>query len=335
MPVYREPGCTIAFPILLREIDMPEADVVGGRLRDVTSVYGMPGPISSTSEISDDILIRFADFLQDFLQSQRVVAAFSRLNPILQRQFILKYCGDLVEMGPTVFIDLTKPPDVQWADYRRTHRVGVQRLREVGFVCKHVGEECLDDFMRVYRETMDRVSADPYYYFDRSYYEYLLTEMSDTAHLFVCLDRNIVVCSTFVMVCNGVIQGHLGGTANSYLAVAPMKLMIDGLRLWGNSIGAHTLNVGGGVGGKSDSLLFFKRGFSKEQRTYYTWRHIVDRSAYDRLCQAAIDRSGFTPEESYFPLYRHPGFAQQRPQASREEIPRPAEPAVSAEEVAL
>lgn len=314
MPVYRCDGFVIAFPMLIRDIDVPAAE--GRLLADTTSVYGLPGPVASPLPIPEHVAADYAGFLQRFLESQSVVCAFTRLNPLLDQSSILASIGAIVGIGPSIYVDLTLSPDAQRAQYRRTHRVAIARLRDEGFVCERVGEERLADFVGLYGETMDRTNADPYYRFDESYFHYLMNEMSDVTRLFMCRAGRTMVCGVLVFECNGVIQGHLTGSANAYIHHAPMKLMMDALRVWGNEIGARVLHVGGGVGGQNDSLLFFKRGFSRCEKTYSIWRHVVNAELYDELNQRMCQLAGIEPDSFYFPYYRHPALLRQRLEAT-------------------
>ncbi len=308
MLVYREHNVTIAFPMLIRPIDTPISGGPGHGYNDVTSVYGCPGPVASTRDISADTKERFAAALDEFLRHNHVVSAFTRLSPVLENAHILRACGETVDMGPTVSVDLTLPRDVQYARYRRSHRQDISQLKDMGFTCIEAGKEALDGFLRAYTETMDRNGAEEYYYFDRSYFEYLLDEMPRYAHLFVVRDRTRVVSGMIALSCNGIVQGHLGGTLNDYVRLAPMKLAYDGVRSWANDIGARLFHMGGGIAGKNDSLLQYKRGFGKQEHMYSVWRYYVDYDMCDRLFREACHVCGIVPDEPYFPPYRNPVF---------------------------
>lgn len=305
--VYRENNHIIAFPMLLRDINLPSSVGANG-IKDTTSAYGYGGPIASPN-IPESVRLHFTEALNDFYKSENVIAAFSRLHPIIENEWLLDGYGETIQFGITVSVDLTLPPEVQYANYRRCHKQSVQRLLERGLTCTKVGKERLGDFLLVYYETMDRNEADPYYYFDRGYLEYLLDDMQDNTCLIICEDGQTAISCCLSLCCNGIVQGHIGGTLNRYLPLAPMKLVLDTVRRWANDIGAHTLNLGGGVGGQQDSILAFKQGFSKRQSPCSIWRNVINNKIYEELYREICRTTGLEPESDYFPLYRHPAFS--------------------------
>lgn len=307
LAVYTEDGCAIALPMLLRGIDTPGSGRIGTGLNDATSVYGYAGPVASP-DLPEGAGRRFTQSLDGFFESEGVVCAFSRLHPLIEQSHMLDGCGEVIEVGATLSMDLTIPPEEQVARYRKRLRRDIKHLRKIGLTCSIEGPEYLEDFLGVYYGTMDRVSADGMYHFERSYFDYLAGEMSDVMNLFVCRAGRRVVSAAFFTACNGFIQGHLGGTADDFLELSPAKLLYDTVREWGNSIGARAVHLGGGVGAKRDSLYDFKMGFCGREHIYRTWRHIVDQRTYDDLCRDATRRAGVEPRGFYFPFYRHPEF---------------------------
>src|SRR5690349_438455 len=103
----------------------------------------------------------------------------------------------------------------------------------------------MDEYLSIYHGTMYRVGADDGYHYDTAYVEYLLNDMGDTIHLFVCKDGDTTACVGLFGLCKGIMQYHLAGTADDYLKLAPMKLMLNSVREWGNEHGAHTFHLGG------------------------------------------------------------------------------------------
>ena len=304
--VYRECDHLAAFPILVRPL--PSLITYHSSLiTDVTSAHGYLGPLASVG-IPDDARQSFRDELQAYYESEGIVTAFTRLHPLFDQSAMLEGYGEIAEIGVTVSIDLTLPPHVQVAQYRKSNRYEIQRLKKMGYTCAEAGLERLDDFLRIYLETMHQLHADSYYFYDRAYFEYLFGDMADIMHLFVCMDGNTVACVGLFSNCNGIIQYHLAGTASEYRRMAPMKLMLDTVREWGIATGAKTFHLGGGVGAKRDSLYEFKMSFGGREHSFHVWRHVADQQLYDDLCAEACRRAGTRPDDSYFPIYRHPAL---------------------------
>ena len=81
--------------------------------------------------------------------------------------------------------------------------------------------------------------------------------------------------------------------------------MLDFARRLFTREGREILHLGGGLGGREDSLMLFKAGFSDRRHPFRTWRWIVLPEAYARLAAArAARRAGPAPSPDFFPAYR-------------------------------
>jgi hypothetical protein len=306
--VFEVDDILVAMPLLLRRC----AEVAGleeSTHVDATSVYGYPGPIASESDISASIAKGFLRSYQSYLKRNAVVSAFSRLHPLMNQDSLLSSAGDLIDIGPTVAIDLTLPEQAQWEQYRNNHKRDIESAREKGIVC--ICDErwtYLDDFIDVYHENMQRVAADDYYLFNRSYFAQLRDLLGDHFRLFVALKGKSVIAGGLFTICGSMIQYHLGGTRTRCLDLSPIKLVFDQVRRWGMETGARIFHLGGGVGGKRDGLFHFKAGFSSETRQFGVWRAVVNQRIYEALTQQKHtwnqQRGLESIDKCYFPVYR-------------------------------
>jgi hypothetical protein len=310
--VYEEGADLVAAPLLLRPVEaVAGLSRAGEGWLDATSVYGYAGPIASCLETSQAMIQGFQAAVSEMLQELRVVSLFSRLHPLIPSSAWLSGLGELVPLGQTVSIDLTLPLDAQRAQYRRGHKSDLNRLRRRGLTCFYDQDRAhIAEVVKIYLETMQRVEATDEYFFDRSYFERLVALLESNVHLFVCQLADEVISGVFFLVCNGIVQAHLGGTKTEYLRLAPIKLVIDTVRVWATERGAHALHLGGGVGAKEDSLFRFKTGFSDCRHEFSIWRWVILPEVYDQLCQEKSrwsERNGLTlGSAGYFPAYRRP-----------------------------
>jgi len=307
--VYRDSDCTVAFPLLLRNIEISLGDSGADQWRDATSVYGYPGPIMKGS-MTERSRNGFQSALNQFLLDQHIVAVFSRLNPLLHQTKILTGYGQTQQVGTTLSIDLTLTEIEQLARYRKGHRYDIKRLIKSGYDCCEANDCELEDFITIYTQTMSRVDATPYYFFSKQYFDGLLHDMSGSVKLFTCKHDGIIACAALFSLCGCIVQYHLAGTREEYLQMAPMKLLLDYVRQWGIQQGAHTFHLGGGVGGENDSLFSFKRGFTDREHKFSVWKHIVSPDVYDLLYNYKCNQTGIFPEDTYFPSYRNPAFTK-------------------------
>ena len=308
---YVRGDLVIVFPLLIRRIDsIPGLESIGQNWYDAVSVYGYAGPIASR-EVSIREKVSFWGYLKEYFDSARLVSIFSSVHPLLGQEFILNGFGEIVPTNPTISIDLTLPSDVQWSNYRKSHRNGINRLIKKGFVCIEDKEKCYwDEFINLYYNTMKRLNATSYYYFPKDYFLFIKENMSDLYKLFICFFNNEIVNASIYTYCQGIIQAQLEGVREEYIEMSSGKLVENTVRLWGNEIGAHTFHLGRGLGGAKDSLFHYKKGFSKREHSFNFWRYINNNKIYEELIQERCRITSIKPDNSYFPRYRHPVFSK-------------------------
>jgi hypothetical protein len=308
--VYREGDHLVALPLLLRPIGELPWHVPGQEVwLDATCVYGYAGPISSGSEIPESVRSGFRSALAESLERSGVVSVFSRLHPLIPHRGLLAGLGECVPVGKTVSIDLTLPIEVQRSHYRKDYKRQINRLRRVGVVFSPDPDTIhLNDFIDIYRENMRRVEAEEYYFFDRGYFRGLLSALGADIHLFHCTMDDEILCGGLFTSCDGIVQAHLVGSRAEYLELSPIKLLFDGVRLWANEQGATALHLGGGVGGREDSLFHFKTGFSKRAHEFAVWKWVILPDVYKGLVEERVTwaRQQGQPADcdEYFPGYR-------------------------------
>jgi CelD/BcsL family acetyltransferase involved in cellulose biosynthesis len=307
---YRESNKVAALPLLIRSLD----DVDGLShslciLSDATSVYGYSGPIANVAPEDAEFLRHFNRAVLNSLTELKVIAAFSRLHPLLENHRFLPEVGQVSDIGLTVSIDLTLPLATQRARYRKDHKYGINKARRTGVIAYcDAGWKHYDDFLRLYALTMQRTNADEAYHFDRSYFDQLRRALESKLHLFVAELQGRVVSAGLFSLFQNIVQFHLSGSDPEYLHYAPSKVLIDQVRIWASSQGAKIFHLGGGVGSKRDSLFMFKAGFSDRYHEFKVWKCIVDDAAYNQAINERKTKNNAPPlvSSSYFPAYRSP-----------------------------
>ena len=201
-------------------------------------------------------------------------------------------------------MDLSISLEEQRNAYRESFLRKVKQLRKKGFYVKEVNaEEDIKIFALIYRLNMHRIDASDKYYFDYAYFKTLLdSDEVDARLLFVYDTNDYPISGIIVVITNGIIQFHLLGTREEYLADSPAKLLIEEVTIIGRALGVKVFNLGGGLGFKEDSLFKWKTGFSHLTFDYRSWRFIVNEEIYmSLLTKRDIEND---TEVDFFPLYR-------------------------------
>jgi hypothetical protein len=295
--VYKEQDAFIALPLIKRKID-------GSDLYDMTSVYGYTGPVSNKSfeYFNYQTFNNFGSCFCDFVKKENGVSVFSRLNPFFKQNTILADIGGIRSNGRTVYMDLSVPLEEQWKNYHKRLLRQVKQLRTKNFLIRDA--ECQDDikiFTEMYTENMDRLSASQAYYFSEEHFTNLLQTSEFNCKLILIFDGPVAICGAIVAWSKYIIRNHLSATNNRYVNHSPSKLLTDEISMIGRRKGMKYFHLGGGVGGREDSLLAFKSYFSPLFLEDYIWCYIFDQPAYDSL----VNRKNIKVEEGLFPLYRN------------------------------
>lgn len=309
---YRDAGCTIALPLLVRPASaIAGLDDLDSGEADATSVYGYAGPIASHRPIPGPVREGFHAALRETLLKLRVATVFSRLHPLLPQAELLAGLGETIQRGKTVSIDLTQPIEAQRSAYRSNLRRDIRLLVGKGGSCvADPGNARLHVFAAVYREAMARLGAEEGYFFDDAYFEQLAGALGESMQLFVCLFEGRVIAGGVFTARNGIAQVHLTACLDEFVKMSPQKLLYDAGSIWARERGCSALHLGGGVGSREDSLFHFKLGFSRVTHDFFTWQWVVDPAAAEALASRRARWMEFNQlvptARDFFPAYRVP-----------------------------
>lgn len=296
----------LLIPLLIRPLPAEIGAPPGWN--DATSPYGYPGPIA-TQPFDRDWIQQSLRTFQELAKEHRILTAFLRLHPLRGIPHeAMAACGSTVHHGDVVYVDLTRTSDEIWADTGTNHRRNIRRMLEAGF------SETIDDwsaypsFAALYRATMDRVNASPFYFFSDAYFRDLREMLPAQLHLStIRAPHGEIAAAGLFTRTDGIVEYHLSGTAAAFRRQAPSKLMLDAVRRWATTTGAALMNFGGGTGGQANSLFEFKSGFSRSRAPFHTVRMIFDAPLYAALTRSGSEQNGSPRSDTgFFPVYREP-----------------------------
>jgi ribosomal protein S18 acetylase RimI-like enzyme len=307
----------VLWPYLLRPVgDIPDLGDAEGS--DVDSVYGYPGPLAWGCEPGDAFMRKAADALVDAWREQGAVTAFTRFHPLLEN---VRWGADLpalgpggsepvLELGETVAIDLRQEDAAAVAAYSKTLRQEIASARRAGMASR-LDEDwsALGIFAALYRATMIRTRAAATYFFSVDDFRALKEALGNELHLFVTEFDGKTAATGLFTEHRGIVQAHLVGTDDDFREWSPLKVLLDDVRRWAAQRNNDVLHLGGGRGGRDDSLLAFKRRFSPQSHRFSVGRWVLDTEAYARLTSTwrkTRDARSAGADASYFPAYRSP-----------------------------
>jgi hypothetical protein len=317
----------LAWPYLLRRIDGIE-ELAGTDATDVTCVYGYPGPIAWGCQPGDAFLLDAWQEILDVWRQQRVVSVFTRFHPLLDNAAIVVDLSGpaglteallpqpLVPGGATVSIDCSLDDDAARRGYAKVLRQEIDAARRTGLVTE-VDDDWseIETFTRLYGETMQRSGAGAEYTLRLSDVRRLREALGGRLHLLVTRWKEAVAAACLFTELGGIVQAHLAGTNEALRHVSPLKVLLDDARSWARSRDNHVLHLGGGRGGKEDSLFAFKARFSRNRHAFHTGRWILEPRLYHEFVAARSRLQGRCEStgDGFFPAYRARPAANRAP----------------------
>lgn len=269
----------------------------GRKLVDFITPYGYGGVLFNKRCNSGDKKEFIMEYFE-YCRSNNVITEFVRFNPILENFKGLDRFVPVTKLGPTVSIK-TQDINQLWQNYSSKNRNTIRKSIKNGVEVFFGNSIDLQKvFRKIYTETMIRDNADPYYYFSDMYFDSLFLNLKYKMKFFYAVYNDEVISIAIILFHRKKVHYHLSATSYEHRNIAPTNLLLYELSKYAVSNGYDEIHLGGGLGGKKDSLYSFKKSFSKEDDNIYAvGKWIFDEEMYELLVKN-IDN------DSYFPLYR-------------------------------
>lgn len=286
-------GGDVVFPCIVRAV--PDAP---GR-RDVTTPYGYGGPVASGH---DPPAGAFYALYEEWCGANGVVTTFIRFHPLFENQ---RYAGETVHLerlANTATWPLDPGLDL-FAGMHSMHRRGCRKAQGANVaVTVEPAPARLDDFVVLYEDAMRRQAAESFYLFPPAYWELVGPRLRDRLVRFDAAHEGELVASILCLATPPWLHYHLGATAEQGRSFAASKLLFYEAARWGQAHGFREFHLGSGLGGREDSLWWFKQRFSGHPgREFWIGKLVHDPAAYRALAGGAAGVDGF------FPAYRAVG----------------------------
>lgn len=302
----RTPGGGILYPVILRPLAQEPWIGDGIEAFDTTTPYGYGGPFAWGVNATET-----ASFWMSFDQwalKQRVVSSFARLALFPDK--LLPWHGQVELNGPNIIRRLDVAEDQIWAEYSYKVRQNVQRSRRQGLKIEvDLTGSRLDDFLGVYFATMKRCGASPSYFFPRTFFESICTDLRGYFAFFHMLHGTKVIASEIVLLSQDYAYSFLGGSLEEACELRSNEFLKHESFLWCRNARKKGIVLGGGYRGQ-DGILQFKRCFAPGGEVSFN----LGVATYDaRLCDRLVSLradwersrgSEWQPRAGYYPSYR-------------------------------
>jgi serine/alanine adding enzyme len=267
------------FPCISREFQ--------GRA-DVTTPYGYGGPVAA-GDSAEAFYARY----EDWCREHGVVSTFVRFHPLYANH---RYAEIPVQpLGSTVAWRLQGGE--LFERMHSHHRRLIRKTQRAGVEVSVDESPSLDAFVELYELTMARLAADSFYLFTPAYWDSL---RSLPCLLVSARREGELQASVLCFASKPWLHYHLGASSEEGRRLGASNLALYEAANWARGQRYELFHLGGGVGGRTDSLYEFKRRFDPGgEREFAVGKAVHDEAAYREL-------AGDASPDGFFPAYRAP-----------------------------
>lgn len=254
-------GAILLYPFVQRHISDMVKHACSEGLSDTTSLYGRGGAVGRADE--GDLAL-FHSALGRHLQQAGVFCSFDRFHPVIGNQALAPPECAIRDVGGFIVVDIRPTFDDLEASFKSSVRKDIRKAERNGVTCfAEPNDDHLEDFLKIYYQTMDRNAASDFYYFPETFFTGLQRHMPGQFHFFYAMHEGMIVSCELVLHHGDYSHSFLGGTlrealplaANSSLKMEIFKRMKD--------LDCKYFLLGGGHA-PNDGIFNFKRAYAPE-----------------------------------------------------------------------
>ncbi len=276
---------------------------------DIVTPYGYGGPIIIETNNKEKLLKEYEEQFSNFCNENNIVSEFIRFHPIYANALDFKKIYEVEYSRKTIgtnLKDFNEPVQEEFSkNARREIKQALKKDIQVHIIEK---PDNLDNFKKLYYETMERNCASEYYYFDENYFNEMILKLKDYILLIELEFESEIIASEIYLIKGKILHAHLLGSCSKLLELNAGSLIEAMATKWGKEHEFEYIHHGGGrTSDPEDSLFKYKKKFGKNTEfDFYIGRKIWNKEIYDKLVKKR-QLSEKEKESNYFPLYRVKG----------------------------
>jgi hypothetical protein len=289
----------ILYPYLKRPIR-------GTNLFDITSCYGYGGYIGYPLNQG---ISEFRAAFHEYCVKEKIVSEFIRFHPL--------YGNHLLEVKENTCLDNMQPVVVADFSFWKAHannlveKAAWKKIRKAEKNLIEVSEDndgcCYPEFMRLYLQTMERLGASSFYFFNENFIIRLFKELKQYSKLFLSWHCGTLVGGLLILYGDEYSYNFLSCSNVNFLKFGVNDLLQWKALEWSQGQGKKKHLLGGGKAA-NDSLFQFKEKFSPFTRDYYIGKIIhlpeIYVDLYKSVLTHAVENQKALKFENWFPIYR-------------------------------
>tara|TARA_Y100000590_G_C15687983_1_gene1002348 strand:+ start:379 stop:1425 length:1047 start_codon:yes stop_codon:yes gene_type:complete len=244
------------YPFVLRDLIINDEI----KINDITGYYGRNGIATNISDIN--YIQKFHSLFYDYCISNDVITSFDRFHPIINNHKLSSLNSIVRESGNFVIINLKREIKNIENDYKHMHRKSIKKaIRGNVKIFYEQNIDNLDNFLKVYHNTLTKRNAQKFYFFSRNFYELLMKYLPENfVFFYATVDDKIISCE-LILLSKYYAHSFFGGTLEEYRELCSNTLLKREIIRFLNNERYHYFLLGGGVN-LNDGIYRYKNGFA-------------------------------------------------------------------------
>lgn len=270
----------VLYPFLKNPIT-PLGYDLGKEYYDIQGAYGYNGIISSTE--NPEFIAAFWDAFNSYCQKNDIIAEFTRFHPLLNNQRLASPQMKTFFSRHTVSLDLSLTEDDIWMkQISSKNRNMIRKAEKEGVTI--VESEDYDTFKQLYDGTMANLHAEDFYFFPQVYYDEYKQTFKGESMLCLAMYEGKAIAGSMFMFSDDYAHYHLSARDREYSRYAANNLILWYAIRKAKERGCKWFHFGGGTtGNEDDSLLKFKKEFSKTETEFWIGKRVHNQQIYDEI----------------------------------------------------
>ncbi len=296
---YTDNGIELLYPFFQKRINDPNFDA---EYFDIFSAYGYGGIVSNKNGITDgDVIHQFNIELNKWCVQNNIVAEFIRENPMIQNGYRK---AERAEVRQNVYVDTTTPYTFLCKNVKENYNKSVKSGLQV-----EIDDELknMDEFIRLYRITSERLCVQQFYRFPDEYFYNIKKYLGNNAKLLHVKKGHEFIASTIVLYHNKRASIHLCASDFKYQDCRLNDFMFINAINEAVRMKMDYICLGGGTGNDpKDTLFRFKKKFGKIRKTVKIVKVLHNSEIYDQLVAEWTEKNPGKSQlyKNYFLKYR-------------------------------
>ncbi len=246
---------------------------------DIETPYGYGGPLVNNYDKEFNVV--FEESFLEFCYKNNIIAEFVRFHPILENKNIFKNNIDIIFDRNTIVIDLSRGIERVWEEDITSKNRNMIRKGEKNNLQIQITED-YQEFLEIYNNTMRKVNASSFYFFNEDYYKSII-KIKGISIFTVMLNEEIIATAIF-MKYNKHFHYHLAGSKKEYLKLAPNNFLLWEAIKYAYKNECVDFHLGGGTNNSLENSLYkFKKSFSDTSKNFYIGKRVHNQEVYNKL----------------------------------------------------